>query len=29
MKSVVTLDWDTINQQRPEWNTRWNKTIER
>jgi putative spermidine/putrescine transport system substrate-binding protein len=29
MKSVVTLDWDTINQLRPEWNTRWNKTIER
>jgi putative spermidine/putrescine transport system substrate-binding protein len=29
MKSVVTLDWDSINQLRPEWNTRWNKTIER
>lgn len=29
MKTVITLDWDTINQVRPEWNTRWNKTVER
>lgn len=29
MKNVVTLDWDTINTVRPEWNTRWNKTVER
>jgi putative spermidine/putrescine transport system substrate-binding protein len=29
MKTVVTLDWDSINQLRPEWNVRWNKTIER
>ncbi len=29
MKTVVTLDWDSINEQRPEWNTRWNKTVER
>jgi putative spermidine/putrescine transport system substrate-binding protein len=29
MKTVVTLDWDSINQLRPEWNTRWNKTVER
>ena len=29
MKTVVTLDWDTVNAVRPEWNTRWNKTIER
>lgn len=29
MKTVITLDWDTINQVRPEWNTRWNKSIER
>lgn len=29
MKTVVTLDWDSINQLRPEWNTRWNKQIER
>ncbi|MBC5767973.1 ABC transporter substrate-binding protein [Ramlibacter albus] len=29
MKTVVTLDWDTINELRPGWNTRWNKSIER
>ena len=29
MKTVVTLDWDAINAARPEWNTRWNKTVER
>jgi putative spermidine/putrescine transport system substrate-binding protein len=29
MKTVVTLDWDAVNALRPEWNTRWNKTIER
>ncbi|MFO1327054.1 MAG: ABC transporter substrate-binding protein [Rubrivivax sp.] len=29
MKSVVTLDWDSVNALRPEWNTRWNKSIER
>ncbi len=29
MKTVVTLDWESINQLRPEWNTRWNKTVER
>ncbi|MBK8529982.1 MAG: ABC transporter substrate-binding protein [Rubrivivax sp.] len=29
MKTVVTLDWDAVNQLRPEWNSRWNKTIER
>jgi putative spermidine/putrescine transport system substrate-binding protein len=29
MKTAVTLDWDTINEKRPEWNSRWNKTIER
>jgi|JI10StandDraft_1071094.scaffolds.fasta_scaffold288207_2 putative spermidine/putrescine transport system substrate-binding protein len=29
MKTVVTLDWDAINATRPEWNTRWNKTVER
>lgn len=25
---AVVLDWDQINQQRPEWNTRWNRTVE-
>ncbi|KFC70425.1 ABC transporter, perisplasmic binding protein [Bosea sp. LC85] len=29
MKSAVTLDWDAINAKRPEWNSRWNKMIER
>lgn len=29
MKTVITLDWDSINAARPEWNTRWNKTVER
>ncbi|MBA2673444.1 ABC transporter substrate-binding protein [Ramlibacter sp.] len=29
MKTVVTLDWDAVNQARPEWNTRWNKQVER
>jgi putative spermidine/putrescine transport system substrate-binding protein len=29
MKTAVTLDWDAINEKRPEWNSRWNKMIER
>ena len=29
MKTVKVLDWDSINKLRPEWNTRWNKTVER
>lgn len=29
MKNVVTLDWDAINAVRPEWNARWNRSIER
>lgn len=29
MKTVVTLDWDSVNEQRPGWNTRWNKQVER
>jgi len=29
MKTAVNLDWDAINEKRPEWNTRWNKMIER
>jgi len=29
MKNAVTLDWDVINAKRPEWNTRWNRMIER
>ena len=29
MKTVNTLDWDAVNALRPEWNTRWNKNVER
>lgn len=29
MKTVSTLDWDAVNAARPEWNVRWNKTVER
>jgi len=29
MKTVNTLDWDAVNALRPDWNTRWNKTVER
>lgn len=29
MKNAVALDWDTINTVRPEWNSRWSRTIEK
>jgi len=29
MKTAVVVDWDTINANRPEWNNRWNRTVER
>jgi hypothetical protein len=29
MKTAVTVDWDAINDKPPEWNSRWNKMIER
>ncbi|MBP2296203.1 ABC transporter substrate-binding protein [Azospirillum rugosum] len=29
MKNAVLVDWDVINEKRPEWNQRWNKEIER
>jgi len=29
MKTAVTVDWDTINENRPAWNQRWNRTVER
>jgi putative spermidine/putrescine transport system substrate-binding protein len=29
MKTAVTVNWDAINEKRPEWNSRWNKMIER
>jgi putative spermidine/putrescine transport system substrate-binding protein len=25
----VTIDWESINANRPAWNARWNKTIEK
>lgn len=28
-KTAIVIDWDQINQARPEWNARWNRTIER
>lgn len=29
LKTAISIDWDQVNQQRPEWNARWSKTIER
>jgi putative spermidine/putrescine transport system substrate-binding protein len=29
MKTAVTVDWEWINENRPAWNARWNKTVER
>ncbi|MBP2301195.1 ABC transporter substrate-binding protein [Azospirillum picis] len=29
MKNAVTVDWDVINEKRPDWNQRWNREIER
>ena len=29
MKTAITIDWDSINANRPAWNARWNKTIEK
>ena len=29
MKTAVVVDWDAINENRPAWNARWNRTIER
>ncbi|WNW10005.1 ABC transporter substrate-binding protein [Pseudomonas sp. DTU_2021_1001937_2_SI_NGA_ILE_001] len=29
LKTAVTIDWDQVNQKRPEWNARWNRQIER
>jgi putative spermidine/putrescine transport system substrate-binding protein len=29
MKTATTVDWDVINENRPAWNARWNKTVER
>lgn len=29
LKNAVAVDWDVINAERPEWNKRWNRTVER
>lgn len=29
MKTAVSVDWDTINANRPAWNARWNRVVER
>ncbi|MNU10952.1 hypothetical protein D3C72_2584270 [compost metagenome] len=29
LKNAVAVDWDVINADRPEWNKRWNRTVER
>ena len=29
LKNAVAVDWDVINTDRPEWNKRWNRTVER
>jgi putative spermidine/putrescine transport system substrate-binding protein len=29
MKTAITVDWDSVNTNRPAWNARWNKTIEK
>ena len=27
--NAVAVDWDSINENRPKWNERWNKTVEK
>jgi putative spermidine/putrescine transport system substrate-binding protein len=29
LKNAITVDWDAINAKRPEWNSRWNRMIEK
>lgn len=29
VNALIKVDWETINQQRSEWTTRWNRTVER
>ncbi|MFC6339923.1 extracellular solute-binding protein [Pseudomonas sp. CCM 7891] len=29
LKTAISIDWDQVNQARPEWNARWNRSIER
>ena len=28
-QSAVEVNWDEVNQQRPQWNARWSRSIER
>ncbi|WP_426139722.1 ABC transporter substrate-binding protein [Pseudomonas sp. DWP3-1-2] len=29
LETAVTIDWDQVNKLRPEWNARWNRSVER
>ncbi len=29
LETAVTIDWDQVNQTRPQWNARWNRSVER
>lgn len=29
LTTAIAIDWDQVNEQRPAWNTRWNRSIER
>jgi putative spermidine/putrescine transport system substrate-binding protein len=29
VKKVNTVDWDVINANRPQWDARWNRQVER
>lgn len=29
LETAITIDWDQVNEQRPAWNDRWNRSIER
>jgi putative spermidine/putrescine transport system substrate-binding protein len=29
LETAVTIDWDQVNQARPQWNARWNRSVER
>jgi putative spermidine/putrescine transport system substrate-binding protein len=29
LETAIAIDWDQVNEQRPAWNARWNRSIER
>ncbi|KNH43202.1 ABC transporter substrate-binding protein [Pseudomonas lini] len=29
LRTAIAIDWDQVNEQRPAWNARWNRSIER